>query len=257
MSISGIYKIQSKIKPERLYIGSAVGISNRWLCHLKDLRKNKHHSKKLQNHYNKYGESDFQFSILLGCDKEYLIANEQFFIDTYKPYFNICSRAGSRLGVKCSEESLKLMSQSQKGNQNSLGAIRSEETKKKQSESAKNRPPMLEEVRQKQSKRMMGNKYSLGKKASPYTKLKMSEGRKGKKNGFYGKHHSEETRKINSEKHVGFHWTDESKAKAKLTHTGMKDSEETKRKKSEARKRYWLNKKSASTISEVSASKIL
>ena len=29
MKISGIYKIESKIKPERIYIGSAVNIGNR------------------------------------------------------------------------------------------------------------------------------------------------------------------------------------------------------------------------------------
>ena len=65
MKISGIYKIQSVIKPDRCYIGSGVCIKSRWNRHLCDLRHNRHWSKKLQNHYNKYGESDLQFSILL------------------------------------------------------------------------------------------------------------------------------------------------------------------------------------------------
>ena len=61
---SGIYKIESKIKPERIYIGSSVNIIARWKNHLYELRKNKHRNNKLQNHYNKYGESDLLFSIM-------------------------------------------------------------------------------------------------------------------------------------------------------------------------------------------------
>ncbi len=30
-NISGVYKIQSKIKPERIYIGSSVNINSRWI----------------------------------------------------------------------------------------------------------------------------------------------------------------------------------------------------------------------------------
>jgi hypothetical protein len=36
--ITGIYKIQSIIKPERIYIGSAVYVDKRWKEHLNDLR---------------------------------------------------------------------------------------------------------------------------------------------------------------------------------------------------------------------------
>ncbi len=75
MKLSGIYQIQSKIKPERCYIGSAIHISNRWTKHLSELRLNRHHSRKLQLHYNKYGESDLQFSVLLGCEKEDLLGD--------------------------------------------------------------------------------------------------------------------------------------------------------------------------------------
>jgi len=100
----GIYKIQSKIKPERIYIGSAVNFYKRCNSHKHSLRKGKHGSKKLQNHYNKYGEKDLEFSILLGCDKESLIEIEQFFIDSYNPWFNINPTAGSNLGRKFSED---------------------------------------------------------------------------------------------------------------------------------------------------------
>lgn len=105
MNISGIYKIQSIIKPERIYIGSAVNINRRWNHHLNDLRKNKHCNRKLQNHFNKYKEGDLQFSILLKCGKEDLIKIEQNFIDTYNPYLNICKTAGNMLGYKHTAES--------------------------------------------------------------------------------------------------------------------------------------------------------
>jgi len=115
MRVSGIYQIQSKLKPERIYIGSSICISNRWNGHLKALRRNKHHSPKLQNHFNKYGQIDLQFSVLLSCPKEDLIKTEQFFIDSYSPFFNTCKIAGNTLGFKFSNESKKKISEKAKG----------------------------------------------------------------------------------------------------------------------------------------------
>jgi len=186
MKISGIYKIQSKIKPERIYIGSAVNIKNRWNNHLKALRKGIHNNK-LQRHYNKYGEADLQFSILLGCGEEDLLKTEQYFLDSYNPYFNICRKAGSVLGCKwkLSEETKKKMSNSR------MGFKASKETRTKQSNAAKKRgsnnkgkhwkltneqnickskrqkgrerPPITEETRRKMSEaqKRIGNKPPL------------------------------------------------------------------------------------------------
>ncbi len=111
MNTSGIYQIQSIIKPERIYIGSATELNKRKFSHYSKLRKNIHCNIKLQRHYNKYGESDLIFTILITCEKEELIEKEQFFIDIYKPYFNIAKYANSpMLGLKHSEESKKKMS---------------------------------------------------------------------------------------------------------------------------------------------------
>lgn len=131
MNTSGIYQIQSIIKPERCYIGSAVDIHDRWSVHLCLLRKNKHHSKIIQRHYNKYGESDLQFSILLRCKREYLIVNEQIFIDSYKPYFNSRPNANSQLGFNHSEETKKKLKEI------NTGKKYSEETCKKHSDAIK------------------------------------------------------------------------------------------------------------------------
>jgi group I intron endonuclease len=192
MKISGIYQIQSKHKPERIYIGSAINISERWRLHLLHLKRNTHHSKKLQNHFNKYGECDLLFSIILGCDKIDLLKTEQYFLDSYNPFFNIAKIAGSCLGIKrpgrtspnkgktFNEEWRKHMKENSgtrgiepfnKGKQLSI------ETKKKISES-----------------HMGKSSAAKGKKWSDEAKLKFSLRMKGVNNPFFGKTHSEETK---------------------------------------------------------------
>jgi len=105
MEKSGVYKIQSKIKSERIYIGSSVRINNRWKLHIKSLQDGKHGNQKLQRHYNKYGESDLQFIIIEECERNNLLKVEQLFIDSLNPYFNICKIAGSPMGRIIKEES--------------------------------------------------------------------------------------------------------------------------------------------------------
>lgn len=112
---SGIYKIQSSIKPERIYIGSAVNYKRRKNLHLFNLRKNNHHSLKLQNHYNKYGENDLLFELIIVCEKHDLIKQEQIFIDLYNPWFNNSRTAGNCLGVKHTVATRKKVSESHKG----------------------------------------------------------------------------------------------------------------------------------------------
>jgi len=114
--MSGIYKIESIIKPERVYIGSTINIFKRYNQHLYRLKRKIHINRKLQNHYNKYGMEDLKFYIILyGCDENELIIIEQLFLDSYKPWFNICKIAGSTLGIKASEESKQKMRKAQKG----------------------------------------------------------------------------------------------------------------------------------------------
>lgn len=182
MKISGIYKIQSKIKPERIYIGSAINIGKRWVMHLSHLRRNIHHSKKLQRHFNKYGEVDFDFVILLGCDKEDLIKTEQYFIDSYKPYFNNCQFAYSKLGQKASDETKKKISESNKGKHSFK---HSDEWNRNNSESRKGKPAwnkgikgnrLSEETKKKMSESRIGHVIS------EETRLKISKANKGYKN---------------------------------------------------------------------------
>jgi hypothetical protein len=187
MKVSGIYKIQSKKKPSRIYIGSAVNIRQRRFSHLSSLRRGCHHSKKLQNHYNKYGEDDLIFSTVLGCEKSELIKSEQYFLDSFETYFNVSKTAGNCLGVKASEETKQKMSKQRIGhcgwNKGKHYFNHTEETKQKIRDT------------------------KVGKPRSEETKRKVSETLKGKyagnKNPFYGRTHSEETRLLLKESHKG------------------------------------------------------
>jgi group I intron endonuclease len=139
MKLSGIYKICSRAYPNRVYIGSAVDIKDRWRYHLKDCKNGRHKNGKIINHYNKYGKDDFVFSILAICEREELfpingiIWIEQVFIDAYKPFFNINPKAGSNMGRHASDK-----------------------TRLKQKESALKRLPHTEESLKKQSESMKG-----------------------------------------------------------------------------------------------------
>jgi group I intron endonuclease len=215
MRSSGIYKIQSISHPERCYIGSAVDIKDRWRKHLLGLRKNKHHSCKLQRHYNKYSKLDLNFTILCYCEKEQLIQFEQYFLDFYHPCFNSCSTAGSCLGMKHSDKTKKKLSEMNKGkspwikgnkfsnehiqnlkdshigqipwNKGKTG-VYSETTLEKIREANRNRI-ISEETRKKMSEIMMGHTTSIE------TRKKISDAQKGNIPWIKGLHHSEEAKR--------------------------------------------------------------
>lgn len=247
LKISGIYKIQSKCKPERCYIGSAVNIHNRWRMHTWTLEKNRHDNQRLQNHYNKYGIGDLEFSVLLGCDKEDLVKNEQYFIDTYNPYFNICKVAGNTLGYRHPQELKDKWSRDRKGVRPSPEAI------EKSAKSRRGRK-MPDSVKQKISKSHMGightketrkklSKSHKGKKLTPEHieniriastgRFPNEEVRKRISDGLKGHIVSSETRCKISKANKGRKpkpVTEETRAKLRLINKGIKRSEEFKQK---------------------------
>ena len=147
--------IQSKIKPERIYIGSTQDIYKRFHLHKSKLQKNKHHTPKLQNHCNKYGFDDFVFTILEECNKDNLMEREQYYIDVLKPWFNSRLIAESNAGYKHTEGAKKKIGESKIGKKLSKehrDALKvgwekrrlipmSQETRIKFSEAAKGRKP--------------------------------------------------------------------------------------------------------------------
>ena len=110
---SGVYAIRNKING-KVYVGSAArSIRRRWTDHRVSLRANRHCNKKLQNAWNKYGESGFEFLVLVACSGSQCIELEQKYIDKYDSFrrgYNMSPTAGSRLGVKLSEETCKKFS---------------------------------------------------------------------------------------------------------------------------------------------------
>lgn len=80
--IQGIYIIKNKING-KIYIGSSSNINNRIKQHKYLLRKTIHKNKYLQNAWNKYGESNFEFLIIKETvlDKDSLLKLEQKYID--------------------------------------------------------------------------------------------------------------------------------------------------------------------------------
>lgn len=240
--MTGIYKIQSKKFNDRCYIGSASNINGRWIKHLCSLRKNEHHSIKLQRHYNKYGEADLEFIVIVGCNKEDLLKHEQYFLDSFKPYFNICLTAGNTLGRKCTDE-----------------------TKLKISKSAKLRK-YSEEDKKRLSDALKGNTYWLGKHPSEETKLKISKAHKGKlcsdetkkkiSDANKGRKHSEETKQKIKESNTGKVFTDERKLNIGKAHKGnkyrlgKKHSDYTKEKISKTKKGIPLSENHKSSISK-------
>ena len=204
--ICGIYKIESIIKPDRIYIGSAVDIKRRWSNHLNDFKKGTHLNKKLQNHYNKYGKDDFVFSIIYEFefrDRKQIKEIEDNFIRTLNPYFNICKSAThSRAGLKNSSIHKKRIKRS---------------LNKK-------------EIKEKQRKRMMGeNNPNFGKSPSIETTKKISESLKIFFQTEEGLKLAKEasSRNKGTKYHEGFKHTAETKEKMRLKKIGTKWSEET------------------------------
>ncbi len=77
MGEKGIYGIFNFLNG-KLYIGSTNNLKSRLRQHKKGLKKQKHKNKYLQNSWNKYGESAFEFHVIEYCPKEKLIEREQF-----------------------------------------------------------------------------------------------------------------------------------------------------------------------------------
>lgn len=173
MKIPGIYMIQSIVKPEKVYIGSAVNLNYRWINHVSKLKSNTHANRKLQNHFNKYGESDLIFIVIEPCLPEFLLIREQYYIDSLDPWFNICPIAGSSLGIKRTHRYIEKM---------------------KLRECSK-------ETRDKLKIICKGNKGRKGRPLTEDHKQKIRKAQEGKNNSMYGKEPWNKGKKWNKRKH--------------------------------------------------------
>ena len=188
----GIYMIRNIVNG-KMYIGQAIDIEcDRWKQHRAYLKGGYHTNKHLQNDWNKYGEENFEFSILLECEESQLNTYEEYYIFelmTYNPKVGYNKTYGGNSG-RPTEEYRKKLSEANKGR------ILSDGWRKKISEANK------------------------GKHLSKEHKRKISEANKGENNPNYGKPLSEEHKKKLSEAHKGKQHTEETKKKMSESRKG-------------------------------------
>lgn len=98
---SGVYSIKSPSGKQ--YIGGAINISKRWREHRHALKKNKHVNAFLQNAWNKYGQAEMVFSLLIICREEDVLLFEQIAMDALLPCYNLLKIAGRSIGWKHSD----------------------------------------------------------------------------------------------------------------------------------------------------------
>jgi len=144
----------------KIYIGKSINIERRWKEELNG-QLNDH----IKRSMDKYGITNFKFSVILECEAEELDEKEKFYIDFYNSHhrdFGYNKTLGGEGGQWC------------------------------------------EQAKKKASKRMKGNGNPFyGKKHSAETKAKLSADRIGEKSWFYGKRKSLHTRKLQAETKQG------------------------------------------------------
>lgn len=96
--ICGIYKI-TDIVTNKIYVGSAKDIEERWKEHKSLLRRNKHTNSHLQSAWNLDGESNFVFEVIEECPETERFKREQYYLDLTQCYndsigYNIAKKAG-------------------------------------------------------------------------------------------------------------------------------------------------------------------
>ena len=112
---SGIYQILNKIN-EKFYIGQSIDLKHRRNEHWNQLKNNNHPNILLQRAWNKYGEDAFIFNTLLLCKISELDSQEQNFLDTLKPAYNIAKDVRApRRGLEVSEETRRRISEATRG----------------------------------------------------------------------------------------------------------------------------------------------
>ena len=107
----GIYLIENKINHKK-YVGQSSDIVLRWYHHKTDLRSNIHHNRHLQSAWNKYGEDNFEFSILEECGINQLNNKEIFWIthfDSYNQGYNLDNGGNGVRGYKHTQEEIDKM----------------------------------------------------------------------------------------------------------------------------------------------------
>lgn len=117
----GIYSIVNLVNG-KVYVGSALSVRGRLLCHRSLLKRNEHPNTYLQRAWNKYKAVNFKFVLLDTCDESLVLVKEQQWIDGLEATdrdkgYNLALFAdnGPMKGRKHSRETCQRMSERLKG----------------------------------------------------------------------------------------------------------------------------------------------
>lgn len=101
--VCGVYAIRNNIS-DKVYIGSSKTVKARFVGHMKTLLLGEHHSKHLQNFFDKHPYIIFRVELLEKCLPEERKDREQHYLDTLQPFgekgFNIRKSVYSFLGTE-------------------------------------------------------------------------------------------------------------------------------------------------------------
>ena len=103
--VSGIYKISFK-GSDNFYIGSSKDIDIRMRGHRSNMRCSTHRNQCLINAYNKYSLDNCYVEIMKCCEVSNLLEQEQHFIDTLNPEYNIAKNTTGGTSSKLSKEDI-------------------------------------------------------------------------------------------------------------------------------------------------------
>lgn len=121
----GIYIIKNKVN-KKLYLGKTIHIEKRRKEHLNRLRRGKHENKYLQRAFNKYGEQNFIFDVLIkdnSLTDDELDSLEIMYIRLFNLKdsnygYNLTYGGGGSVGYKATEEQRRKRSIKSKGKNN-------------------------------------------------------------------------------------------------------------------------------------------
>lgn len=111
---AGVYAI-ANLLDGHLYVGSSVDLGTRKSKHFGTLMRGEHPNPHLQAAYNLYGVGNFEWRVLLYCDRGMCRFYEQRILDRWQPHYNISPNASSREGVVVSAETRAKMSAAGRG----------------------------------------------------------------------------------------------------------------------------------------------
>ena len=206
----GVIYVRPNLINGKKYVGQATNLKtrqNRWNC-----LSEKYAGTLINRARAKYGIEAFGFAILNECDDKEVDYWEKYYIkelNTKVPNgYNMTDGGEGMTGYTHSEETIKKMSEIQKGKNNSFyGKHHTDEAKKKISDANKGEKNYIYGKHLSEETKIKISDAKKGIILSEETKRKISESNKGEKNHMYGKHHTDEAKKKISDANKNGKWS--------------------------------------------------